>query len=91
MKQPNPQIMCKDGTQVSVQASQFHYCIPRNDTGPYTKVEVGFPTVAPTQRLKDFAEDAEYLTETVYGYVPLDVVQEFLDEHGGIAEGCLPE
>lgn len=76
--------------RVSVQASQYAYCTPRDDEGPYSKVEVGYPSVAPTGELLSFAEDAETPTQTVYGYVPIAIVKEFLAEHGGIKEGKLP-
>lgn len=39
-----PAIECADGFTMSVQASRSHYCTPRNDVGPYTAVEVGFPS-----------------------------------------------
>ena len=39
-----PEIVCKDGTTLSVQASEFHYCTPRDNKGPYTHVEIGFPS-----------------------------------------------
>jgi hypothetical protein len=36
-----PAIICKDGFVISVQASASgHYCSPKNDTGPYSTVEV---------------------------------------------------
>ena len=39
-------ITCTDGFTMSVQAKQGAYCSPRNDNGPYTEVEVGFPSEA---------------------------------------------
>ena len=39
-KYPVSAITCRDGTRFSVQASDFTYCKPRNNTGPWTHVEV---------------------------------------------------
>ena len=36
-------VVCADGFEMSVQASRGHYCSPREDVGPYTTVEIGFP------------------------------------------------
>jgi hypothetical protein len=32
----------------------------------------------------DFAEDRDNPTETVYGYVDAEIIQEVIDKHGGI-------
>jgi hypothetical protein len=78
-----PRIECADGLTLSVQASAFHYCTPR-ETGahPYQSVEVGFPSER-IEALMPYAEDAEAPTETVYGYVPVEVVNQIVTEHGG--------
>ena len=95
MKSHNPRITCKDGFNISVQGSSFNYATPREDNPPngYTHVECGYPSTTPkTAELKAYAEcfgDSDY-TETVYGYVPVEVVQAELDAHGGILDGCLP-
>ena len=36
-------IRCHDGFVMSVQASRDHYCTPRDDAGPHSAVEVGWP------------------------------------------------
>jgi hypothetical protein len=76
-------ITCKDGFHVSVQASKYHYCSPRDSVGPWKLVELGFPSekVLAWQR---YAEDKRDPTRTVYSYVPLYVVARALDRHGGI-------
>ena len=94
MKAHNPRIVCRDGFSMSVQASKDTYCEPRQDVGPYTKVECGYPSSAPiSQRLKEFAEllFTDDYTDTVYPYVPVDIVLYELELHGGIVEGRLPE
>jgi hypothetical protein len=47
-------------------------------------VEVGFPSAVP-ELILSHAEDADRPTETVYGYVPINLVEELIDLHGGIA------
>ena len=95
MKSHNPRITCKDGFTISVQGSEFAYATPREDNPPngYTHVECGMPSTIPkTAEFRSYAElfhPADY-TNTVYGYVPIEVVQAELDAHGGILDGCLP-
>ena len=76
-------VECADGLRLSVQASENHYCDPKAVDGPWTSVEVGFPS-ARVEALMPYAEDIYNPTETVYGYVPIAVVERIIDEHGGI-------
>ena len=76
-------ITCADGFFISVQASHFHYCSPRQDEGPWDTVEVGFPS-QPEEMLLMFAEDRDKPTESVYGYVPIEIVDSVILRHGGI-------
>lgn len=78
-------IICKDGFSMSVQASSSHYCTPRRNlfNGDYETVEIGFPSEK-EDLLIDYAEIEEELTKTVYGYVPVEVVEEIIKKHGGI-------
>ena len=79
-----PRLILKDGTSLSVQASEHSYSSPRDNKGPYTKVEVGFPSGTPPEAWKEFAEDWENPSNTVYGYVPLSMVMLYIGAHGGI-------
>lgn len=76
-------ITCADGFSLSVQATHGAYCSPRQNIGPWYEVEVGFPSAEPTSILS-YAEQKEKPTETVYGYVPIDLVEALIDEHGGM-------
>ena len=87
-KQCKP-VVCADGFTMSVQASERNYCDPRNDVGPYTTVEVGFPS-SYDYHLSEYAENPDTPTETVYGYVPADKVILCIDSHGGMVDGELP-
>jgi hypothetical protein len=83
-----PAIVCTDGLTLSVQASLYHYCSPRNSAGPWHEVEVGFPS-AKCPELMEWCESPETPLRTVYGYVPIDVVEKLIDAHGGIKEPAL--
>ena len=77
-------VLCKSGLTMSIQASEWHYCQPReNSAFPYSRVEIGFPNQE-VKELMQYAEDYENPTDTVYGYVPVEVVEEVIKQHGGI-------
>lgn len=84
-----PRMVCKDGFNISIQASYVHYCSPRHTFKPtedkvYDEVELGFPNIG-DDLIEDYAEDPTDLTETVYGYVPVDIVVKLIEKHGGLA------
>lgn len=83
-------VKCADGATVSIQASEYHYCTPRDNDGPYTHIEAGYPSVAPPDSWMEFCEDSNTPTETVYGYMPVSCVAEFVAAHGGMVDGELP-
>jgi len=77
-------IKCVDGFSMSVQAGAYHYCSPRvDDLGFYNAYEVGYPSEEESL-LMPYAEDEERATETVYGYVPVQVIAEVIAKHGGV-------
>lgn len=81
-----PRIVCADGFSVSVQARSFAYCSPRNDKGPWTQVELGFPSEY-EHLILEYAESGNACpTKTVYGWVPTEVVMEVIASHGGTNE-----
>jgi hypothetical protein len=84
-RQPTPKVHCMDGTTLSVQVGSGLYCIPRDNNGPYTHVEVGFPSRGFTQLTEyiDGTDDADPC-ESVYGYVPIEIVEEIIEECGGM-------
>jgi hypothetical protein len=83
-----PQILCADGTTISVQASTGHYCIPRDGVGPYTTVEVGFPSAPwPEAAAYKFGDNSD--SDSVFGYVPVVLVEAYIAAHGG-AVGIVP-
>ena len=75
---------------MSVQAHQGAYCTPRrNNAKKYKEVEVGFPSdIEPM--LLEYIENDERPTDTVYPYVPVQVVTNVIARHGGMIEGDVP-
>ena len=82
-------VCCADGFEMSVQANVSAYCSPRENSGKYELVEVGFPS-AVEPMLMPYVEDRTTPTRTVYGYVPVEVVTNVLAKHGGIVSGEVP-
>ncbi len=67
---------CKDGFNISIQKSTAHYC----GDG---EVGLGYPSEK-VEELEKYAEDWERPTYTVYGYVPLSLIEAIVATHGGI-------
>ena len=86
-----PPIRCYDNFRMSVQASRSHCCIPRDDHGPYSAVEVGYPSQL-EELLMPYADGAGAagMRPTLYVRVPAAVIQAVVEVHGGIASGHLP-
>ena len=84
IQENRPRLLCNDGFSISVQASKFHYCSPRLDgIQDYEAVELGYPSME-DELINEYAEDDWNYTETVYGYVPIEVVEKLIEKHGGI-------
>lgn len=77
-----PRIHCADGFNVSVQVGKCMYCTPRDSEGPWIEVECGYPSEK-CDELMQWAESPEEPTSTVYGYVPVHVVEAVINRHGG--------
>lgn len=83
-----PAITLANGDKLSVQASDGHYSFPRSMKGPYTQVEIGFPAEK-IEKLMPYAEEPENPTETVYGYVPIEILIEVIEDFGGFTHPYL--
>jgi hypothetical protein len=88
-----------NGGKVSIQASRSHYSTPRKDEGPYTHVEIGFPTreTRIPKLLIRFEENSQNGQgedfnpyESVYPYVPASVVKKLIQMNGGVKSGEVP-
>lgn len=73
-----PALRCADGFLMSVQASYRHYCMPQNNEGPYTQVEIGYPS-ADESLLPEIEQDG-----TVWRYVPVSIIEQIVEKHGGL-------
>ncbi len=86
----NEIVVCADGFRMSVQGHEGAYCEPRlNNQKKYNLVEVGYPSKR-EELIMPWAEHPAQPTDTVYGYVPVDVVTNVIVKHGGIVEGEVP-
>lgn len=85
-------VYCVDGANLSVQASREHYCWPRNNEGPYTNVEVAWPSIAPPAMWAKYcvADSEGNPCDSVYANVPVELVAEYVDMHGGIKPAPAP-
>jgi hypothetical protein len=84
IQEKRPRLYCNDGYSVSVQASEFHYCSPRlNGLQDYKRVELGFPNME-DELINEYADGGDDYTDTVYGYVPIEIVEKLIEKHGGI-------
>lgn len=82
MSETRPLFVFGDKTTISIQASNFTYCSPRQDGAKiYESVECGFPS-KPIEQLFEYAEEEGVWTETVYPYVPVEVLNEIIKEKG---------
>ena len=89
----NKRVVCADGFTISVQAHDGAYCTPRaSDAEQYTEVELGYPS-EPEELIMDwmevFGENPDPL-DSVYPYVPVNVVTNVIVKHGGMVEGEVP-
>lgn len=70
---------------MSVQAGVNVYSIPSSNVGPWTHVELGYPSqIEPL--LWDYAEAPGSWTDTVYPRVPVELVAAVIEVHGGFSQ-----
>ena len=78
------EIELNDGMSLSVQASDSHMCYPREtikDDSEYEEVEVYSHGVY-VHELVHYASETRF----TYGYVPIKIMEELVEKHGGIKE-----
>jgi hypothetical protein len=78
---PRPRIECEDGFHMSVQGGDFAYSHPRNNGFRFESMEIGFPSEY-EELIRNYAQSNDF-TETVYPYVPIDVIIKVIEKHGG--------
>ena len=84
-----PRVFCKNGVSLSVQASQYHYCWPRVDgVITYESVEVGYPSVNPPESWIEYydgeVKGPTCSKDSVFGYIPVELVDAWIEKNGGI-------
>lgn len=79
---PRLRAVCASGLSLSIQASHFHYCSPKNSTAErYDSVEVGFPERGGKRaRLRT----VNFQDGGVAGWVPVETLNRVLKRNGGI-------
>jgi len=88
-----PYVICNDDFEFSCQASSTHYSEPRGLADEYSQVEIGFPSLN-DRIIEKYREDYGWeedcgLTNPVYPYVPVKVVDELIEFHCGINESAV--
>ena len=86
-----PVLRCTNGTSVSVQAGSRNYSKPRDDIGPYSKFELGFPSDGMLiDAIRRYPENPDQPYDTVYCWVPRAAIAQLIKDNGGLTEGRLP-
>lgn len=79
-----PAMVFADGVTLSVQGHCGAYSQPRDDFAEnYSSVECGFPS-AVIEELLPYQDGNGDPLSSVYGYVPIDVVETIIKKHGGL-------
>ena len=79
-----PAMEFADGVTLSVQGHYGAYSQPRDDFAErYWQVECGYPS-EPIEELKPYQDGDGDPCQSVYGYVPVEVVAAIIAKHGGL-------
>jgi len=89
MKKLYGRVHFNNGGSISIQASHTHYCEPRDNEGPYSEVEVAYPTKG-TKYPKSLLNYSDTPDEPVFAYVPSHIVADIIVMNGGIKSGEVP-
>ena len=90
----NPNIFCRDGFSMSVQVGENLYSTPKGYAERYKEAEIGYPSERESL-IEEYAEniweeECDY-TDTVYPYVPCEIIDMVIEKHGGIDEVVVQE
>ena len=80
-----PRTQLANGESISIQGSEWNYCRPRTNAGPYTEVELGFPSFVPSSDIMRYAEKENDPMGTVYAWVPIELVERMIKDNGGLS------
>ena len=80
-----PKIYCNDGFKVSIQVHNGAYCSSENGYREFgldwREVEWGYPSEPLTDEKYNPEDEAG---TSVGGYVPIEIMEELIEQHGGI-------
>ena len=85
-----PRIVCKDGFSISIQVHNGNYCASENGTRQFgfnwLEVEWGYPTenIDAKKYNAELWDDDQDTTNTVGGYVDINLIDSLVEEHGGL-------
>jgi hypothetical protein len=75
-------VYCADGFNVSVQAMYGSYAEYDDEKGVLVSAELGFPSEL--DPIIAYHAEEKGTTETVFGYVPVELIAQLLINHGGV-------
>lgn len=84
-----PAVKCADGFWISIQGHEGAYSKPRQtcyNIYEYDEMEIKTSEVLP-ERFNQYRDG----DSSIYGYVPVEIIESLLVEHGGIAETKLDD
>jgi hypothetical protein len=81
-----PKIVCMDGFKMSVQGNEMTYSIPKKVATEFTAMEIGFPSAQEDLIMEFIDRLVLEPTQSVYGYIPIDLIEKIVEKHGGIDE-----
>lgn len=83
--EPARRILCNNGTDVSIQGGRCLRSTPKARTQDmngskvmYTHLELGYPQGTIPEEMKPYAEDSSCYDQTVYNYVPIEIVVQYI-------------
>lgn len=71
-----------NGVTLSIQASMYHYCSPRENIGFYTSVEVAADRLI--EDFQEYIDDDSDKNFVVYAYVSVGELDSYIKRSGGI-------
>ena len=81
-----PKIVCTDGFKMSVQGHEMTYSIPKKVTTEFQAMEIGFPSQQEDLIMEFIDRPGHEPTQSVYGFIPIDLIEQIIEKHGGIDE-----
>ena len=83
-------VFFRNGSSISMQASNKHNCIPKDDEGPYKSIELGFPQggIKLPEDFDNFRQDD--MSSNIFSFVPASEVVKIIEMNNGVKSGEVP-